>query len=122
MQIGLAQFARTCDGATRMREDLVPPDAVPCMAQVTRILHKLARGSRTAWDWATDAVGSTVRGREDAKHPGRPLANRPRLGKKLGADPDQPEILTTESGIGYRFIASSRFQSASCSPRRPRSS
>jgi len=88
-----------------MQEDLVPPNAVPCMAQVTRILHKFARGSRTAWDRATDAEGSTVRGREDAKHLGRLLAHRPRLGKRLGAAPDHPEILTTEPGIGYRFIA-----------------
>jgi len=51
------------------------------------------------------AILSAVWGPEYAEHVEYLRVYMRQLRKKLEADPDHPEILTTEPGIGYRFMA-----------------
>jgi two-component system KDP operon response regulator KdpE len=51
------------------------------------------------------AILSVVWGPEYAEHVEYLRVYMRQLRKKLEADPDHPEILTTEPGIGYRFMA-----------------
>jgi len=51
------------------------------------------------------AILSAVWGPEYAEHVEYLWVYMRQLRKKLEADPDHPEILTTEPGIGYRFMA-----------------
>ena len=51
------------------------------------------------------AILSAVWGSEYAEHVEYLRVYMRQLRKKLEADPDHPEILTTEPGIGYRFMA-----------------
>jgi len=51
------------------------------------------------------AILTAVWGPEYAEHVEYLRVYMRQLRKKLEADPDHPEILTTEPGIGYRFIA-----------------
>jgi two-component system, OmpR family, KDP operon response regulator KdpE len=51
------------------------------------------------------ALLSAVWGSEYAEHVEYLRVYMRQLRKKLEADPDHPEILTTEPGIGYRFMA-----------------
>ncbi len=51
------------------------------------------------------AILTAVWGQEYAEHVEYLRVYMRQLRKKLEADPDHPEILTTEPGIGYRFIA-----------------
>jgi two-component system KDP operon response regulator KdpE len=51
------------------------------------------------------AILTEVWGPEYAEHVEYLRVYMRQLRKKLEADPDHPEILTTEPGIGYRFIA-----------------
>jgi len=53
------------------------------------------------------AILTAVWGPEYAEHVEYLRVYMRQLRKKLESDPDHPEILTTEPGIGYRFIADS---------------
>ncbi len=64
--------------------------------------HLAARAGRVL---THHAILSAVWGPEYAEHVEYLRVYMCQLRRKLEADPDHPEILTTEPGIGYRFMA-----------------
>jgi two-component system KDP operon response regulator KdpE len=92
LEIDLAEFRVTRDGVE-----------VKLTATEFKLLAHLAgHAGRVHTHYA---ILAAVWGPEYAEHVEYLRVYMRQLRKKLEADPDHPEILTTEPGIGYRFIA-----------------
>jgi two-component system KDP operon response regulator KdpE len=92
LEIDLAEFRVTRDGVE-----------VKLTATEFKLLAHLAGHAGRVH--THHAILTAVWGPEYAEHVEYLRVYMRQLRKKLEADPDHPEILTTEPGIGYRFIA-----------------